>query len=144
MYQAPIALAQFIEAQAPSYDAREVAPSTYQELEQARTLARLPIWSGASARTIWPSARHNFAFRAWHDAAHLFGRFAFDLAGETAACDFQCREMLARIGDNATSRHWCDILRAEIIGQAMHLAAHGDFPSDQAAFVEGYLACAKR
>lgn len=117
---------------APPHEVRDNAPETFADLMLCRD--RLVIWSGASDGTIWGPPAFNWAFRAWHDGHHLASeRHTFDLDGETLACEAQCLELL-RIADNAITRRWCHILRAEIIGQAEYLACTGAFPIDQYAF----------
>jgi hypothetical protein len=98
---------------------------------------RLVVFDGASDHTIYKCPRVNHAFRAWHDAQHIVQRVGFDLAGERAACEGQIRELLARYP--SAPREVIALIRAEVIGQAEHFAAFGEFPVDQAAFITTYL-----
>lgn len=99
---------------APVFNVSDRAPSTFADI--MRQGDPLTVWSGASDGTIYADPAVNWAFRAWHDATHIAGRYDFTLAGETATCEAQ--------------------IRAEIVGQAQYAAAHGHFPVDQAAFVQ--------
>ncbi len=96
----------------------------------------LKVWAGASDATIYGDARVNHAFRAWHDACHLRGGLGFTLEAERAACAMQERELLTRYPGALPI---AAMLRAEIIGQAEHFAAFGEFPTDQAAFIAAYM-----
>ena len=118
---------------------RETAPTTLGELQAAvstDSLGRrlIPVWSGASGRTIHASPTENYVFRAWHDACHL---------GEGLGFDVHSEDKLARIElDSPGARGLSDwarrVLWAELAGQVQYLVAHGDFPTDQRAFVEAY------
>lgn len=114
---------------APRFEARDVAPETFQGLLNG---PRGLVWAGASDATIYADARVNWAMRAWHDGHHIAGMHDFSLAGERAACEAQCRELLL-LYPRAPMR-WLTILRAEVIGQAEHYAETGAFPVDQYAF----------
>lgn len=95
------------------------------------------VWDGASDSTVYGDACVNHAFRAWHDAAHIAGAFPFTLSGEIAACEFQLTQLR-----DAFPRHpqsWDALIRAEVIGQAEYYSVHGEFPSDQYAFMVEYL-----
>lgn len=117
---------------APPHEARATAPGSFHDLMGAAGLARVPVWEGASEGTIYGDARVNHAFRAWHDAAHIAGGFAFTLAGERAACEYQiagARKLFPRLPA------WIvRAIRAEVTGQAEYFATHGIFPADQSAF----------
>lgn len=122
-----------------NFVARPFAPQTERELIEAQqSCADFPVWEGASLETIYRDPMVNHAFRAWHDKTHLAlpALHRFTLAGETATCDAQCRELL-RLWPRALPL--ARIIRAEIIGQAEHFAAFGFFPGNQAAFIEEYL-----
>jgi hypothetical protein len=74
-----------------------------------------------------------------HDLCHYRGMFRFDLEGEAAACELQCRHLIEFFGDRPETREWCAIVRAEVIGQAMYFRRQGQFPDDQEGFVRAYL-----
>src|SRR4051812_44598719 len=104
---------------APLHVAGALAPSSFRELMGAE---RLTVWDGASDATVYGDARVNHAFRAWHDAAHVAGKFPFSLTGEIATAEYQ----LAQLRE-AFPRHpvaWDALIRAEVIGQAEYYAAH--------------------
>lgn len=119
---------------APLFDARPLAPATLGELMSLD--GPLVVWDGASDQTIYCDARVNHAFRAWHDAAHIAGRFPFTLEGERAACEYQIREartMFPRLPESLAAA-----ICAEVIGQAEHFATYGMFPANQAQFHSEY------
>jgi len=122
------------------FDVSEDAPDTFEKLvDHVRRRRRLTVWSGGSADTIFGNPEVNYAFRAWHDWCHLNGRHDFTLAGEMAAVEMQCEHLLTVYGQSSKTREWCRILRAEVIGQALYLERHGDFPERQRDFVSAYL-----
>ncbi len=100
---------------------------------------RLVVWSGGSQATVYGDPHVNYAFRAWHDWCHWRGNHDFSLEGEVATCEMQCRQLIARFGDTERTRCWCDIIRAEIIGQGIYYHRHKRFPEDQRAFVGEYV-----
>ena len=122
-------LNQAILSLAPAFDARDHAPASFSELRQCE---RMVVWAGASERTIYRDPRVNWAFRAWHDAAHLAIDAPFTLAGERAACEYQIAELLRAFPCAPASA--VHLIRREVIGQAEHFAATGQFPADQIAF----------
>lgn len=125
---------------APRFEAREHVPilDAWSHPEEVPMLhdGTLLVWSGASDLTIYGDARVNYAFRAWHDRAHIAGRFGFTLAGERAACEWQIAEALRLFPRIPASV--LRLIRAEVIGQAEHFAEHGTFPLDQVSFVKDY------
>jgi hypothetical protein len=64
----------------------------------------------------------------------------FDRQGEHAVYEMQCRHLVQFYGDSPHTRRWFDILYAEIIGQQLYHEQHRQFPVDQRAFVERFLA----
>lgn len=120
-------------AMAPSHIARPIAPSTYAELVQSPGI----VWDGASDATIYGDARINHAFRAWHDHCHVLGNHDFSLAGERAAADLQCAQLLA-LYPRAPSA-WLRLIHAEVTGQVEYFAVNGVFPLDQLKFVTQYV-----
>lgn len=88
---------------------------------------RIPVWAGASARTIWSGPRVNYLFRAWHDATHLACAAEFDHDGEMEVARRQCAQIEGK-PEKA-------LLWAETAGQVLYHCAHGAFPTDQRVFV---------
>lgn len=88
---------------------------------------RLPVWSGASDRTIWSRPEVNYLFRAWHDSHHILLSAGFDPRGELAVADHADTLIKGR-AERA-------ILRAEVWGQVAYHVLHGVFPDDQRGFV---------
>lgn len=76
--------------------------------------------------------------RAWHDWAHLTLNADFSIAGETAACEFQCRQLIDFLGDEEGHKAG-NILRAEIVGQVNYYQRHKTYVQRQMAFVVQYL-----
>lgn len=134
-----MSLAPRFEARAGSWEGFNVTAATPIG-EFAAFIARrgiMTVWDGASDKTIWRDARVNHAFRAWHDECHIRMNAGFTLAGERLACEEQCRELLAA---HPRAFALANVIRAEVIGQAEHFAATGEFPEDQIAFHAAYAA----
>ena len=122
------------------FDISDNAPHTFDALKRHfHSGRRLVVWSGGSQASIYGDPGVNYAFRAWHDWCHCVGNHDFTLGGEAAACEMQCAQLITRFGDNAVTRRWCRILRAEIIGQALYFERYQRFPDDQYGFVVAYL-----
>ncbi len=118
---------------APEFEARDDAPATFAELLSIEGRARLPAWRGASDRCIYGAPEINFAFRAWHDAVHLAGRFDFSPAGERRTCQEQIRQFYYKFP--AAPAAVAALLDVEINGQVEYFVRRGQFPVDQARFV---------
>jgi len=111
------------------------APSSLAELKRrAKRDGRITVSSLHSDLTIYGDPEINYAARAWHDACHILADAAFDDAGERAVCELQKRQLRAVYGE-ASSRLFCAVVDAEIIGQLDYKAANGEFPRDQRTFV---------
>jgi len=122
------------------FDVSEEAPGTYRALKaHLDTGKRLVVYSGGSYGTIYVDPQVNYAFRAWHDYTHWQEGFDFSVEGETAVCHEQCRQIIERYGDTTQTRRWCDILRAEIIGQRLFYQYHKKYVVDQRTFIEEYI-----
>ncbi len=93
---------------------------------------RIPVWAGASDRTIWSGPSVNYLFRAWHDATHVAACAEFDTAGELRVARIQCAQI-----EGKPERA---ILWAETAGQVLYHNAHGAFPTDQRLFVAHAIA----
>jgi hypothetical protein len=120
---------------APGWIASDDAPATYDELDVTRAEhGRIVVWTGASERTIFDDIETNWAFRAWHDAAHLRHALPFTIEGETATAYVQAADIVAEYGDDTDAADMVALLLCEVIGQAEIFAACGEFPADQMAF----------
>ena len=106
------------------YNVVDHAPSTYEELKSH--LGTLPVWSGASDRTIFGDPRVNHAFRAHHDTLHLRYQLPFTLEGELELARLQAR---CYFGDVVQ-----DAIYLEVAAQALHLAETGEFVVNQSDF----------
>ncbi|MCC3246413.1 hypothetical protein LG047_13985 [Methylocystis sp. WRRC1] len=115
------------------------APQTYEEMiSQVEGQGVFVVWSGGSERTIYSDPKINFAVRAWHDWCHWRGRHDFSPAGEIAVAGMQRRQLIAIYGNTPRTRRLCRLIDAEIVGQMLYLQRHGEFPTDQRAFVATY------
>jgi hypothetical protein len=101
-------------------------------LKQTRWL--LPVWSGASDKTIYEDAMTNMWARAWHDCLHLDLNAEFDMAGERAIG----LSIIENMRDVFNPDERC-LLWAEVVGQAQHFEKFGAFPDDQRAFTLDYI-----
>lgn len=123
------------------FDVSDNAPQTYEELDGLLASGkRICVWSGGSSDTIYADATVNYAFRAWHDLCHWWGGFPFTLEGEIATCEMQCRQLTVFYGNNETTRSWCTMIKAEVVGQAEYFHRHKRFPESQTAFFAAYMA----
>jgi hypothetical protein len=77
--------------------------------------------------------------RAWHDWwAHLSLQADFSPAGETAACELQCRQVIDYLGPE-DGELAAGILRAEVMGQVAYYQRHKRYVGRQREFVVEYL-----
>lgn len=88
---------------------------------------RIPVWSGASERTIWSSPAVNALFRAWHDAQHMLLGADTDPAGELRVARHACERIE---GKPERAILWC-----EVWGQVAYFVRWSAFPDMQRAFV---------
>ena len=121
------------------YDLDDAAPSGLADLQERMNAYRKRVWSGASATTIYGDPEVNYAFRAWHDYHYWRSGLDFTPHHEAIVAELQCADIIKVYGDSEMTRHWCEIIRAEVIGQMAHFYLHGDYPVDQMAFVQAYL-----
>jgi hypothetical protein len=115
---------------APRFEAREIAPDSFEKLK-ANSTASLVVWSGASDKTIYGDSSVNHAFRAWHDSLHLKLNADFSSTGERLVALEQARLIS---GDSLGM-----VLMAEIVGQLEYFQVHGSFPVDQVEFIKQYV-----
>jgi len=107
-------------------------PGWAREVGTGRQVLRMPVWIGASKRTIWSSPTVNYAFRAWHDHLHILHCAGFDPSGEFIVAKAHERALRGTEADNPGDRL---ILRAETQGQILYHQRWDRFPTDQRAFV---------
>lgn len=120
---------------APGWIASDDAPATYDELDVTHSEhGRIVVWTGASESTIFDDAETNWAFRAWHDAAHLRHALPFTIEGETTTAYIQASDLVGEYGDSDDVLEMVALLLCEVIGQVEHVNATGAFPADQCAF----------
>lgn len=113
---------------APRFTVNDNAPSDFKSLVQAPSLI---IWAGASDNTIYGDKAVNWAFRAWHDSLHIALNADFTLQGEIRVALEQARQL--------ESDYLAKVMLAEIKGQAEYFAINGQFPADQASFINKYM-----
>lgn len=126
---------------APGWISSDDAPAEYGDL--AARFARdgfVTVWTGASEGTVFDDPETNWAFRAWHDAAHIRHALPFTLEGEVAAAYVQAADIVGEYGDGGDSVAMVSLLLCEVIGQAKWFARHGAFPADQMAFARANYA----
>ena len=101
-------------------------------VSQANPLeSRLPVWNGASDRTIYSSPEVNFAFRAWHDWLHLQLQADVDYRDEyMVARAHRQAALAARLPLREELALWYDTN-----GQNVYHKHHGKFIEDQRGFV---------
>lgn len=141
------------------FDVTSEIISTIPDMVSRWQSGRPVVWNGASDQTIFADAEINFAFRAWHDHCHLRPIFReresasppkyipwnpshayqFDSQGEFLTLNEQKRDLVTLYGRTDRVRQWCQILDAEIIGQFQYNEIHGNFPTNQRAFVEDFM-----
>jgi len=126
------------------YDVRadmpEIGPGDLPKLRQtiADNGGRMVVWSGGSAHTIFGDEEVNWAFRAWHDWAHLKGNHDFTLEGERGALEMQQLQLVELYGTEKAFP-WLRLLEAEVVGQAEHFITTGERVADQVAFDLEYV-----
>jgi hypothetical protein len=125
---------------APGYTASfEGMRATY------RATGRIPINTDFSEGTIFGDPAINWAFRAWHDWAHIRGNYDFTEEGEKHAAELQKRDVNGAVmgGYILPSQGWRfrRLIDCEVNGQVQYQLAHNAFPSDQMAFAKEYLSC---
>lgn len=119
---------------------RHNAPETYDELcQQYELFGKISVREGNSDRTIFSEPRFNQAFRAWHDWTHLHYRYDFSAEGERKTCIAQMNLVCCVYRCTDKALEWCDLIYADVVGQAEYEARHGVFPEDQKGFVQAYL-----
>lgn len=127
------------------WDVEMDAPATLDELRHCVAMnGRLTVWSGGSDDTIFGDDEINFAFRAWHDNAHLRAGLPFgtgdvkvDYPAEQAALSIMLAD-LAKVYGPGRASEWAPILHAEVLGQAQYHCGEGHFPVNQRAFSLAY------
>jgi hypothetical protein len=120
---------------APGWIASDDAPGEYEALaERFARDGRVTVWTGVSEGTIFDDPETNWAFRAWHDAAHLAHGLPFTVEGETATAYVQASHLIGEYGDDDDVVEMVALLLCEVVGQAQWLARYGEFPADQMAF----------
>jgi len=96
----------------------------------------MPVYSGASEKTIWSSPEINYAFRAWHDSIHVMYNYDFSFKGELLTARMQ----ITLTEEYLKTDQFSDLLWCEIAGQVGYFAAFNKFPEDQKEFVYRLLA----
>ena len=125
---------------APCWTVSDDAPETFDELVKvSEQRGQIVVWNGESDNTIFGEPEFNWAFRAWHDSAHIRTGAGFTLDGEKMACEQQIEDMFQRYGKSERTERWAQMIRIEVIGQAVHFEQTGDFPDDQVAFMNDML-----
>lgn len=125
-------------------DTDKPAPSSLEELNVAiGDNGRLVVDGDNSECTIFADAETNYAFRAWHDWTHWILQAPFSLEGE---CKVACQQVahLRDIYGATFAKRWAPAIYEEVIGQALAKEISGEFPNDQVAFAQAFLALMER
>lgn len=128
-----------------SYIETEDAPNSWEELQRAwaESCAHtrpLPVYSGASDKTIYGSRGANWAFRFWHDVVHCQHGLSFSTADELTTGLRQLNELELVEGYGPNTLEY-QMLYLDTIGQVEYFAEHGGFIEDQRTWmVEQLLA----
>ena len=110
----------------PTTDAPDSLARLQHATEMRDGVLLIPVWTGASDRTIWSGPEANYLFRAWHDSHHLRLGAEFTREGERLVADLALSEV-SGVLERA-------LLWAETEGQQEHYARWGEFPGDQRGF----------
>ena len=121
-----------------SWVAKELAPSTYQQLRAAfqasqSTGAPLPVSSLYCDTTVYPRASDNVAFRFWHDVHHVRFGLSFRLEDELELALWHLNEAGSAGLRRGSVAH--ELLSVDLLGQIMLMGLIGRFPLDQKTFV---------
>lgn len=127
-------LAEIVRDAAPLYVARDIAPSTPNQLHEASLTRVLPVWAGSSDATIFGDPATNHAFRAWHDSLHLKSGLGFSVAEEVELGRRQAVEVARLSGDKLATLVWL-----EVAGQALEYLRTGQFIADQLGWTRDQL-----
>ena len=119
------------------YDVSDQAPDSLEALNEhiART-GRIVVSNENSSQTIFGCPEHNYAFRAWHDWTHWCIQAPFTLEGERQVACQQMIDITKVFGKNEL---FYNLIEEEVLGQAEHFAATGEYVTDQVAFAKAYL-----
>jgi hypothetical protein len=123
----------------------DVGPTGPQSLEELNALldngGRLMVWDGASETTMFDCRETNYAWRAWHDWCHYKLQAPFNMDGERLVVEMQKDHLRTVYGANhPLMAKWCAMVDADIIGILEYHERTGEYPEDQRAVVEQYLA----
>jgi len=95
----------------------------------------IPIWSGASDTCPYGDEYSNYRLRFWHDYLHLFNDLDFSYESEKKLINahIECAR------EYGVSNLALNILYAEVAGQLRYHEKKGEFPHNQAAFIDSCL-----
>ncbi len=144
-------LCAFVREQAPPHYATPDAPSNWLELkawyENWQDRAKyfgdcfvLPVWDGGCEKTIYPDARTNHAFRAWHDSIHFANDYSFSREDEIKIGLIHMQQV-RKAGLPKSDQ---DTIVADTIGQIEYFYKYDAFIDNQAEFVGDVLATSLR
>jgi hypothetical protein len=92
---------------------------------------RVPVWSGASDKTIWSSPSVNHLLRAWHDSHHVLLDADMSTAGEKRCAKYACSLITGALERQTL---WC-----ELAGQTYYWAEWKAHIDNQRNFVRDCL-----
>jgi len=99
------------------------------------TLVYIPIWKGASDTCPYVDKNSNYRLRFWHDYLHLYNDLDFSYESEKKLINahIECAR------EYGVSNVALNILYAEVAGQLRYHERKGEFPHNQAAFIDSCL-----
>jgi hypothetical protein len=118
------------------------APSVFADLQTAWETSKntgmpLPVWNGASDKTIYTSAGANFAFRFWHDVLHCVHGLDFTTDAEVKIGHMHIKAVANEFGSNSLE---CLLMQSDTVEQSKFAQANnGEFPEDQLSFAVEFI-----
>lgn len=118
------------------------APECFAELKTAYNIAKssgmaLPVWNGASDKTVYNNPGANYAFRFWHDILHCMTNKGFSTAEEIAIGAMHVKAVQDEFGPHSLESL---LMYGDTIGQSIYAMSHnGAFPEDQFEWIKAQL-----
>lgn len=123
----------FVLTDEDDFDVNDLQGTLDKHREQFLRTGKIHIWTGASDKTIFASAKVNHYFRAWHDYIHVTENLGYDFIGESAVCKIQQAQLPLDWGFERA------LVDSEIVGQALYYMKYNEFIDDQRAFTLQFL-----
>jgi hypothetical protein len=144
--KASAALCAFVHEKAPPHYATSDGPTSWAELrnwyqahcDRAHAYGEclvIPVFDGGCDNTIYADAKTNHAFRAWHDYLHISNGYSF-ARGDEIKVGLMHMQQARRAGLPQSD---LNMIIADTIGQSEYYFAHGEYVTNQSAFVAAVL-----